>query len=163
MSISSLISASRWRPATRMRSTLSRSSSPRSDSCSSWVKPSTAFSGVRSSWLVLDRNAFLAWVALSASSRAVISSALYGIVPSNVTSSLNCLTSVGPFLPAIPAAMPTMPARMPSASPAKVTRLMADSSRVIRARRAVRSADGPAARSATCIRSRSMVAFPASS
>ena len=64
--ISSLISESRCCPAARMRSTASRSSWLRSDSSSSWAKPRTAFSGVRSSWLVLDRNAFLARVAVSA-------------------------------------------------------------------------------------------------
>ncbi len=40
------------------------------------MKPRIEFSGVRSSWLVLDRKAFLAWFALSASSLAATSCAL---------------------------------------------------------------------------------------
>ena len=41
----------------------------RASSCSSWVKPSTALSGVRSSWLMRERNCDLAWISRSASAR----------------------------------------------------------------------------------------------
>ena len=74
-SSTSSISASRWRPASSMcasqrwrRSRASALSSllPRS-SC---VKPSTAFSGVRSSWLMRDMACDLAWLSATASARS---------------------------------------------------------------------------------------------
>ena len=76
MSMSSLMSASRWRPAPSIRSTPSLSSSLSSDSWRSCAKPRMEFSGVRSSWLVLDKNEFFAWVALMAVSLAAVSSAV---------------------------------------------------------------------------------------
>ena len=45
-------------------------------SCRIWAKPSTALSGVRSSWLMLARNALLARLATSASSLAKFNSAV---------------------------------------------------------------------------------------
>ena len=70
----SLISDSRCSPALRMWATWSRrvlratavSSAVSASSSSNWVKPSTAFSGVRNSWLMRDRNCDLASLARSA-------------------------------------------------------------------------------------------------
>ena len=62
-------------PGTEDPPTLSASSLLSSDISSSWVKPRMEFSGVRSSWLVLDRNEFFALVALVAPSMAFVSSA----------------------------------------------------------------------------------------
>src|SRR3954451_23523657 len=68
MSSTSLISSSRWWPARRMRSTRACASSSRPSSTSSWPKPRIALSGVRSSWLMRERNSLLASLARSASS-----------------------------------------------------------------------------------------------
>ena len=84
-SSTSSISASRWSPAMRTWSMWARcTGSPRSWSrCSNWAKPSTAFSGVRSSWLMRARNSDFAalsrwaikpsWRTASALTRSVTS------------------------------------------------------------------------------------------
>ena len=70
ISSTSLISASRWRPALTMRSTLSVAPAGSGSSCSSWPKPRIELSGVRSSWLMRERKSLLARLARSASSLA---------------------------------------------------------------------------------------------
>ncbi len=74
----SLISVSKWLPASTMCLTKPRLRSGNSLSTpswpSSWPKPMMALSGVRSSWLMLDRNSDLARLALSASRVAASSS-----------------------------------------------------------------------------------------
>src|SRR5665811_1331036 len=70
-SSTSLISASRCRPALRMCSTASASSWSMAEEISrSWPNPRMAFSGVRSSWLMRDRNSLFAMLARVASSLA---------------------------------------------------------------------------------------------
>ena len=64
----SLISSSRYQPACRIWSMLSfcagvGAGAPESISC---AKPRIAFSGERSSWLMLERKSDFAWLALSA-------------------------------------------------------------------------------------------------
>ncbi len=67
----SAISASRWRPPLTISCTWRCAALPAGRSSSSnWPKPRIALSGVRSSWLIVDRNALLARLARSASSRA---------------------------------------------------------------------------------------------
>ncbi len=71
----SLMRRRRWSPARRIWSTwpaIGGSSASTSRSC---PKPRMAFSGVRSSWLIRERNSVLAWLARSASSLADLSSA----------------------------------------------------------------------------------------
>ena len=73
----SLTSWSRWRPEISTLPTYERCLSvsvPKISCSSSSENPMTAFSGVRSSWLMLARNELLAWLAASASSLALISS-----------------------------------------------------------------------------------------
>ncbi len=70
MSSTSLMSDSRWRPATWIWSTLDACSAGSSSISSSWAKPRMALSGVRSSWLIRDRNSLLAWLARSAPNEA---------------------------------------------------------------------------------------------
>ncbi len=120
MSMSSLISASRWRPAPSIRSTPSLSSSLRSDICRSWVKPRMEFSGVRSSWLVLDRNEFFAWVAFIAASLAVVSSA------ARLASSSSALRCDSATRPISSAAWENWFERLSLAQPARVLRVRAD-------------------------------------
>ena len=74
-SSTSLISSSRCSPAPRMCSSRRRrfsapASVPASSASSSCAKPSTAFSGVRSSWLMRARNLLLAWLSRCAISRS---------------------------------------------------------------------------------------------
>ena len=58
----------------------------RASICSSWVKPSTALSGVRSSWLMRERNCDLAWISRSASAVCWrVSSASFASVTSQLT------------------------------------------------------------------------------
>ena len=76
MSRTSLINWRRCWPADTMWLMLSALSGVSSSSCNSWPKPRMAVSGVRSSWLMRERNSSLAWVAARASSRAPSSSAL---------------------------------------------------------------------------------------
>ncbi len=62
-----------WRPAVRMRSTPSRWSCFSSSSSRSWANPSTAFSGVRSSWPSRATNSSRALSSRSALSRRRLS------------------------------------------------------------------------------------------
>ena len=73
MSSTSLIRPSRWRPPRRTWEILSFCFGVGSLSSRSWPKPRMALSGVRSSWLMRERNSFLAALARWASSRAASS------------------------------------------------------------------------------------------
>jgi hypothetical protein len=71
----SLISSSRYQPALRIWSMLRfcvnvGAGAPVS---SSWANPRIALSGVRSSWLMLERKSDLAWLAFSAAPMASFS------------------------------------------------------------------------------------------
>ena len=107
------------------------------------MKPRMEFSGVRSSWLVLDRNEFFAWVALVAMCMAVVSSAfrLASSPSARVSDSLSqpisspalgagssrcpapsrtAFTAFAPTrleMPEVKRAMPARPASSPSARP----------------------------------------------
>ncbi len=75
----SLIRVSRWRPDLRMwlaNSFFCASVDGSRSEVRIWAKPRMALSGVRSSWLMDDRKADLAWLALLACSTASASSAL---------------------------------------------------------------------------------------
>ena len=69
----------------------SASVSPRS---SAWLlscaKPSTAFSGVRSSWLMRERNSLFAWLASSAAARARSASAMRSCSSAFTLASSSC-------------------------------------------------------------------------
>ena len=83
MSSTSLIMASRCLPPRRMWPTASSCDGVRPSISSSCAKPSTALSGVRSSWLIRDRNSSFAALARSASSwalRAVASAFLRSVM-----------------------------------------------------------------------------------
>jgi hypothetical protein len=67
MSRTSLIRSSKCSPALRIWSTDSTCGSLSSSICMTWANPRTALSGVRSSWLMRDRNSLLARLARSAS------------------------------------------------------------------------------------------------
>ena len=153
------------------------------------MKPRIAFSGVRISWLVLLRNAFLDWVALSAASRAATSSAarlarsssawMSAFVsrpsssraegrgrsgcPCPSSSALAAIATTRREIPDVNKMMPRMPPRMPRMTPAMVSAPIANCIRVMSALRAVTMAVGLAARPATWRRSKSMVCLPASS
>ena len=71
----SSISESRWRPASWMDCTYSRPRTGSRSTMKASEKPMTAFSGVRSSWLIVARKRDLALFAASAASRARSSSA----------------------------------------------------------------------------------------
>ena len=75
-SSTSSISASRRRPARRISPTVSDWPVGSVAMPSSWLKPRIAFSGVRSSWLIRDRNSVLAALACSARAVAAASSAV---------------------------------------------------------------------------------------
>ncbi len=162
------------------------SSWPSSDICSSWVNPSTAFSGVRSSWLVLDRNAFFAWVAFSATSLAAVSSVVRlsrrplarasAAISRPISSPAPCTgsrSSPAPSLsafepasatrlemPEVNSVPPITPASTPKARPQMITASMSSSSRFMSLRRTVTRASGPRTRPLSCCLSESMVALP---
>ena len=153
------------------------------------MKPRIAFSGVRISWLVLLRNAFLDSVAVSAASRAATSSAarlarsssarMSAFVsrpsssradgrgrsgcPRPSRSALAAIATTRREIPDVNKMMPRMPPRMPRMTPAMVSAPIADSIRVMSALRAVTMAAGLAARPATWRRSKSMICLPVTS
>ena len=86
-SSTSLIRRSRWRPARSTSRRWPRERAPRSRSSSiSCAKPRMAFSGVRSSWLMLDRNSVFARLACCAVSRAATSSRVRALTSSSSAS-----------------------------------------------------------------------------
>ena len=79
-----------------IRSRYSRCWMVSDDCCINRVRPSTALSGVRTSWLMLARKSLLAWLLASACARACSISACR--LRRAVMSRLNPVTSVGmPF------------------------------------------------------------------
>ena len=92
-----LISSSRYHPAWRICSMLSFWAGVGGGAAVSisWANPRMALSGVRSSWLMLERNSDLAWLALSATPMAVSSSWFFSFrAPSVAPSSVSLATRV---------------------------------------------------------------------
>jgi len=76
MSSTSSINLRRWRPPFTIYPTLSPCSGLRESISSTWAKPRMAFSGVRSSWLIRERNSLFARLAVSALNSAALRSAI---------------------------------------------------------------------------------------